>query len=151
MEHVIARTLAAGLLLVVASCGSAEPPMAPNAIPIGMETPVPMGAGTSGRFVRTGYAVTGTATLAVTNGTARLDFSADFSIANTPGPFVYVNTTNNPNTGRPLRVGALKSRSGAQSYTFQLPPGVSYEWIIIWCDPFNVAMAEAKIPPTPAP
>ena len=83
------------------------------------------------------------------NGVAQLTFSADFSVAPTPGPVVYVKTTNNPNTGQPLRIGAIKSTRGAQTYTFQLPPGVRCSWVIIWCDPFNVPMAEAAISPTP--
>ncbi|MEO7294714.1 MAG: DM13 domain-containing protein, partial [Candidatus Limnocylindria bacterium] len=60
-----------------------------------------------------------------------------------------VNTTNNANTGRPLRVAALRSNSGAQSYSFAVPPGVSYTWVLVWCDPFNVPVAEASIPATP--
>lgn len=87
----------------------------------------------------------GTATLVTENGVARLTFSSDFNIAQTPGPFVYLNTTNNANTGQPLRVGALQKRQGAQSYTFQLPPGVKYSWVLIWCDPFNVSMAHAPL------
>ena len=66
-----------------------------------------------------------------------------------PGPFVYVNTTNNATTGRPLRVAALKSNRGAQSYSFLVPAGVSYTWVLVWCDPFNVPVAEAAIPATP--
>lgn len=132
------------------ACGSAEPPTAPDAVRVDSTPPIPIGTGVMGRLVRTGYSVSGTVTLAVSGTTARLEFSSDFAIANTPGPFIYLNTTNNPNSGRPIRVGGLRSRTGAQSYSFQLPPGVSYEYVIIWCDPFNVAMAEAKIPPTGA-
>jgi Electron transfer DM13 len=100
-------------------------------------------------FTRTGYNVTGTATLTVEDGVAQLDFSENFSIARTPGPFVYLNTNANPNMGQPLRVGALRSLTGAQRYTFQIPAGVRYTHVIIWCDPFNVGMAQAAIPPTP--
>lgn len=141
--------VAVASLLALLACSSVEPPTAPDAVPTGPGGGIPTGTGVTGRFVQTGYAVAGTATLAIENGVARLDFSSDFAIANTPGPVVYLNTTNNPNTGRALRVGALKSRSGAQQYSFQVPAGVRYAWIIIWCDPFNVAMAEASIPPTP--
>jgi len=136
-------------LLALMACASVEPPTAPDAVPTDPGAGVPSGAGVTGRFVRTGYAVAGTATLAIENGTARLEFSPDFAIASTPGPVVYLNTTGNPNSGRPLRVGALKSRSGTQQYTFQVPAGVRYERVLIWCDPFNVGMAEATIPPTP--
>lgn len=45
--------------------------------------------------------------------------------------------------------GALRRRTGAQQYSFQVPAGVRYAWVIIWCDPFNVGMAEAAIPATP--
>ena len=83
------------------------------------------------------------------NGTGRLDFSADFGVSNGPGPYVYLNTTNNANTGRPLRIAALKSTSGAQSYSFQLPAGVTYAFVLIWCDPANVPLAEATIPALP--
>lgn len=66
-----------------------------------------------------------------------------------PGPFVYVNTTNNANTGSALRVAALRSNSGAQSFAFQIPAGATYAWVLVWCDPFNVPVAEARLPSTP--
>jgi len=97
-------------------------------------------------FVRTGYAVTGMVTLSIRNDTAQLDFSADFNIASTPGPFVYLNTSSNANQGTPLRIGALRSRTGAQRYTFLVPQGVRYTKVLIWCDPFNIGMAEATLP-----
>ncbi|QJR37901.1 DM13 domain-containing protein [Gemmatimonas groenlandica] len=125
-------------------CNGAVPPTAPDAVAV---TPVegPTGSGRTSAFVRTGYAVAGTATLVTENGVARLTFSSNFNIAQTPGPVVYLNTTNNANTGQPLRVGALQSRQGAQTYTFQVPPGVTYGWVLIWCDPFNVSMAHAPL------
>ena len=83
------------------------------------------------------------------NGVGRLDFSADFAVSGVPGPFVYLNTTNNANTGKPLRVSALRSNTGAQTYSFQLPAGVTYTYVLIWCDPYNVPVAEAMIPPLP--
>jgi hypothetical protein len=103
----------------------------------------------TGAFRRTGYAVTGRATLAIDDGIARLEFSSDFSIGGAPGPFVYLSTTNTANTGHPLRVGALQRTVGSQTCTFQVPAGVRYTWVRIWCDPFNVGMADAPIPATP--
>jgi Electron transfer DM13 len=134
--------------VVLAACSKASPPTAPDAAPIQPDAG-PIGPGVTANFVRVQYNVTGTATLAVANGVAKLDFSSNFSIMQTPGPFVYINTTNNPNTGSPLRVAALKSLTGAQTYTFAVPAGVRYTHILIWCDPFNVAMAQAVIPATP--
>jgi len=115
----------------------------------GADMQPPMGSGVTGRFVGVGHRGGGGVRFAVVNGVARLDFSDDFSVDAVPGPFVYVNTTNNANTGRPLRVAALKSNRGAQSYSFLVPAGVSYTWVLVWCDPFNVPVAEAAIPATP--
>ncbi len=145
------RNLLAAALLLLA-CNNATPPTAPDAVPVTPgqpNLPAPGGAGVSGRFVKTRYDVTGTATLRIANGVGQLDLSSDFSVAQTPGPFLYINTTNNPNTGQPLRIANIRGKSGAQTYTFTVPPGVRYAWVIIWCDPFNVPMAEAAIPPVP--
>ncbi len=135
------------LLAVLLACGGNDAPTAPNAAPLEPGAAAPSGSGMVGQLQRTGYAVTGTVSLAIDVSAARLDLSGDFTIGQTPGPTVYLNTTNNPNTGQPLRIGALKSNRGAQSYSFQLPAGApKYTWVIIWCDPFNVAMAEARLP-----
>jgi hypothetical protein len=139
------------VLLVSVGCSDVSPPTAPDAAPVDPATSAPMGVGVSGNWVRTGYAVAGRATLVIEGNTAQLDFSSNFSIAQTPGAIVYLNTTSNPNMGQPLRIGALRSFQGAQSYRFQVPLGVRYTRIIIWCDPFNVGMAEVVIPPTGAP
>ncbi len=148
------RTLLASLgvvLLVSVGCSDVSPPTAPDAVPVDPGASAPTGPGVSGNWIRTGYAVAGRATLVIEGTTAQLDFSSDFAIAQTPGPVVYLNTTSNPNMGQPLRIGVMRNRQGAQSYRFQVPSGVRYTRIIIWCDPFNVGMAEAVIPPTGAP
>lgn len=115
----------------------------------GVSTPPAPGAGVPARWTGVNHSAAGTVRFTVQDGVGRLDFSADFSVGAVPGPFVYVNTTNNANTGRPLRISALKSLSGAQSYVFQLPTGAAYTWVLVWCDPFNVAVAEASVPTTP--
>lgn len=145
---VIATFIAAGL---ITGCNSATPPTAPNATPVdpGAMTQPPVNAGVSGQFVGVGHRGSGTVRFTVANGVGRLDFGDTFSVDAVPGPFVYVNTTNNANTGKPLRVAALKSNSGAQSYSFQIPAGTSYTWVLVWCDPFNTGVAEAPIPATP--
>ena len=137
------------LMLTIGACSSATAPTAPDATSV---TPGPQpvaGSGVLGNFVGVGHVGRGSVRFTVQNGVGRLDFSADFSVPTTPGPFVYMNTTRNANTGRPLRVSALKSNNGAQTYAFTLPPGVSYTFVLVWCDPFNVAIVEAAIPPTP--
>jgi hypothetical protein len=146
MRHVRKLSLAFTLLV---GCAGNDAPTAPNATPVDPSIPPPGGMATNGRLVRTRYDVTGTASLTIANGVGLLELSSDYSIVQTPDPVLYINTTNNPNTGTPLRIASLKGKSGAQRYTFTVPAGVRYTWIIIWCDPFNVPMAEASIAPTP--
>ena len=148
MQHSL-KALA--FITLAAACSSAAPPTAPDAVPVlpGAGTVLPMGMGVTGRFVKTRYDVTGTATVVIENGVGVLDLSADFSISQTPGPYLYLNTTNNPNTGQPIRIASLRGKSGAQRFTFIVPAGVRYSWLVIWCDPFNIPMAEAPITPVP--
>ena len=137
------------LMLTIGACSSATAPTAPDATSV---TPGPQpvaGSGVLGNFVGVGHVGRGSVRFTVQNGIGQLDFSSDFSVSAVPGPFIYVNTTNNANTGRPLRVAALKSNSGAQAYAFQLPAGVSYTFVLVWCDPYNIPVAEAPIAPTP--
>jgi len=148
----VRRTILAGLVTVstaLAACNSAVPPTAPDAMVVEPGMSRPAGNGVTGRWAGVGHAAQGSVRVTVESGVMRLDLSDDFSVSAVPGPFVYVNTTNNANTGRPLRVAALRSNAGAQSYAFQLPDDATYTWVLIWCDPFNVPVAEASIPPTP--
>ncbi len=145
--HRIRNTLL--LAAAIAGCSSPVPPTAPDAMAPEPEAVIPMGDGISGRFVRTGYATSGSVTLTRANGIGRLVFSDDFQTTQLPGPVVYLNTRTNPNVGMPLRIGALKSISGRQEYVFSLPPGVTYLYVLLWCDPFNVPIAEARLPVTP--
>lgn len=142
----VASCVAAGIL---GGCNSATPPTAPDAVPVDpgvvMQPAAPVSVAAV-PFSGVGHKAGGSVRFSVANGVGRLDFSEDFSVDAVPGPFVYVNTTNNANTGRPLRVSALRSNRGAQSYSFQIPAGEKYTWVLVWCDPFNVAVAEASVP-----
>ena len=146
------RTILARLVItstVLAACNSAVPPTAPDAMTVEPGMSRPAGTGVTGQWAGVGHAARGSVRVSVESGVMRLDFSDDFSVGAVPGPFVYVNTTNDANTGRPLRVAALRSNAGAQSYAFRLPDAASYTWVLVWCDPFNVPVAETSIPPTP--
>ena len=137
------------LALTLGACSSATPPTAPNAMLVDGGSPPAPGSGVLGAFVGVGHQGRGSVRFTAQNGVGRLDFSSDFSVSAVPGPYVYLNTTNNANTGRPLRVAPLKSNDGAQTYSLQLPPNGSYTIVLIWCDPYNVPVAEAPIAPTP--
>lgn len=136
--------------LALGACSGATPPTAPNATPADIGAAPPASSTVLGRFAGVGgHSAQGSVTFSGQNGVGRLDFSADFSVSGVPGPYVYLNTTNNANTGRPLRVAALRSNSGTQTYSFQLPTGVTYGFVLIWCDPFNVPVAGATVPALP--
>ena len=143
------RTLFVTASFVLAACSSAVPPTAPDAMMVEPGMSRPAGTGVTGRWAGVGHAARGSVRVSVENGVMRLDFSDHTSVSAVPGPFVYVNTTNDANTGRPLRVAALRSTAGAQSYAFQLPDAASYTWVLVWCDPYNVPVAESSIPPIP--
>ena len=147
--HASCRMTLLVLALTIGACRNATPPTAPTAMLVDAGAPPAPGSGVLGAFVGVGHQGRGSVRFNVQNGVGRLDFSSDFSVSGVPGPYVYLNTTNNANTGKPLRVAALKSNDGAQTYSFQLPPNVSYTFVLIWCDPFNVPVAEAPIAPTP--
>lgn len=135
--------------LLLAGC-SATPPTAPDAPPLDPEGPPPPGAAVEGRFEGAGgHRGAGSMRLTIGNGAGLLELGSDFSVSTVPGPFIYLNTTNDPNTGTPLRVAELARDSGAQRYAFEVPAGVRYTWVLVWCDPFNVPVAEAAIPATP--
>lgn len=136
------------LAVLAAGCG-ATPPTAPDAGPDANQ-PLPTTPGSVGSFTGAGgHRGEGSVTLTVEGQRARLEFGSNFSVSEVPGPFVYLNTTNDPNTGAPLRVSELQRNAGSQIYTFLVPAGVRYTWVLVWCDPFNVPVAEAPIPPTP--
>ena len=148
--HLLGLTSLFVASMTLVACSSATPPTAPNAMLVDATTSQPQtGMGVARAWVGVGHSARGSVSFSVQNGVGRLDFSDDFAVSGVPDPYVYVNTTNNANTGRPLRVSALRNNGGAQSYSFQLPPGVTYAWVLIWCDRFNVAVAEAPIPVAP--
>ncbi len=115
----------------------ATPQTAPDTAPVLPGTQIPGGMGVTGRFVKTRYDVTGTATVRIENGVGVVDLSPDVSISQQSGQFLYLNTTNNPTTGQPIHIGSRRGRSGARRFTFFVPAGVRYTWLVIWCDPFT--------------
>lgn len=142
------RVLALLASVPLIACG-ATPPTAPDAevLPV-PAAGVPTSAVRSGTFSGAGgHQARGTVRLSISDTVGVIEFSADFRVDAVPGPFVYVNTTANANTGQPLRVSALRSSDGAQMYAFRVAPGVNYTYVLVWCDPFNVGVGEARLGP----
>jgi len=124
---------------------SATPPLAPDAEPVPPGTWLP-GEDVVGRFRGlAGHQAAGTATLRVADGVARVELGSDFSSTRVPDPYVYVGTEPDANRGERLRVSRLQSNTGAQSYNFRVAPGVSYRYVLVWCDKFNVGVGAAGV------
>lgn len=132
------------LLPLMAACG-ATPPLAPDADEVDPPS-------TTGQNVRTGtfqglagHHGSGTVKVSMAGDTAIIEFQADFSSTQAPGPYVYLNTGTDANEGQPIRIAALASASGAQTYAAVVPTDVEYAYVLVWCDPFNVGIAAAKL------
>ena len=108
--------------------------------------PPPAGATVEGQWTGVGHRAAGRVRLTIGEGRGRLELQGDFSVQAVPDPYVYLSTTTNPHSGRPIRIARLRSNSGAQQYDFEVPAGIQYDWILVWCDAFNVPVAEAAIP-----
>lgn len=149
MPGIRARVLRFGrgvvMAAVMAACG-ASPPTAPDADPLDPNGPPPNGTPVEARFVGVGHQAAGRVRLTIGGGRARIEVQSDFSVDPVPAPYLYLNTTNNPNTGTPIRIARLRANAGAQQYDFTVPNGVRYDWILVWCDQFNTPVAQAPLP-----
>jgi len=147
------RRLAAVLLWLAAAC-SVEPPTAPDATPVDPGAPpeedgVPAVTQTGTFRNLAGHSASGRVDVVFDNGTATITLASDVRFTRVPGPVLYLNTTDNANTGSPLRIANLSSSSGPASFTVQVDPSVQYTRVLIWCDPFNVGVGSAVMAPSP--
>jgi hypothetical protein len=144
------------LLWLAAACSAAEPPTAPDALPLDPAMP-PTEDGNppvqvNGRFRGlTSYHATGTVDVVFDNGTATITLGEDVRFSSVPGPVLYLNTTDDANTGQALRIAALESSSGPARFTVAVDPTIRYSRVLIWCDPFNVGVGAASLAPPPPP
>lgn len=139
------RPLALVALGLLTGCG-ATPPTAPNAPAGDPNSPPPTGTPITAQFGGVGrYRASGRVRVTIGDGRARIEMQSDFAVDAVPSPFLYLNTTNNANTGSPLRIGRLTANRGAQQYDVVVPAGVTYGWLLIWCDQFNTPVAEARL------
>ncbi|MGH7526981.1 MAG: DM13 domain-containing protein [Gemmatimonadales bacterium] len=139
------RRAAAVAFAMIAACG-VEPPLAPDANPLPPEGEAPASGGATGRFTGlAGHAAGGGVTFSVNGDVGTIAFADDFTSTRVPDPHVYLNTTTDANRGTPLRVATLVSPTGAQTYTFRLPTGISYTHVLVWCDRYNVGVGAARV------
>ncbi len=90
-----------------------------------------------------GHSASGTARIVREGGAHRLEFLPDFSINNGSND-LFLTRGQNLDRSRDLFVGALASRTGAQSYS--LPSEASeYRYVLIWCRPFAIPIGIGEL------
>lgn len=134
---------------VLLGCGT-EPPMAPDAEVV--DDGPPAGAevtrSTMGSFVGiAGHVARGDATFEIKGDFGVVTLHENFTSTPVPDPYLYMGVRNDANAGGSIRVARLKFPEGHQTYTFRLPTDAPrYDYVIVWCDAFNVGVGAAAIP-----
>lgn len=138
----------AALALAAALAGCGELPLPPE-LESGGEPGTPVYAA-SGSFEPMGYAVRGGATYVLDrDGGAALSLSEDFD--SPPVPRVSVFLSNTPDLGRAVKVGELGGAAGARRWTFRVPRGAVWSWVLLWSEQLRVGLARAPLQPLPQP
>ena len=137
----------------------ARAPDGPSAIPDGpapgADAPTSAGVFARGTFEgRAGHGGEGAAKLSRrADGTIELTFGSDFSVSGVAAPVVVLSSRANlgkaidPRSGD-LHLGALRSTRGEQSYSVSRGDG-GRRWAWVYCEPFAVEIARAKLEDTP--
>lgn len=152
--------------LALAACGGGGSPMSPSVPPTpgpsptptpapqpsGSPSPIPSPTPPSGPTVlRTaafrgahGHSASGTARIVQTGSEYRLEFLEDFRV-DTGSIDVYLARSQNAvDMSRDLNLGAMRSRTGAQSYAMPNAGG-AYPYVILWCRPFRVPIGVGEL------
>jgi len=134
------------LLLLLLAC-SASPPTAPDADPIpGESAPAPAAAPLEGQFSGlAGHRARGAVSFRLADGVGEVRLADDFSSTPVPDPQLYVATEPNANRGTRLRIGLLQRSAGSQTYTFRLDDDTAYQYVLLWCDRYNVGVGAARL------
>jgi hypothetical protein len=140
------RALRGGSLLplfaVLAGCG--ELPLPPT-VEAGGE-PGPAVYIAVGAVQPAGYPATGLATYRLDeNGQAALSLSPDFTVP--PVPRLSVFLSNSPDLTQAVKVAPLGSPTGAQRWTFRVPRGAVWSWVVLWSEELRVVVARALLQP----
>jgi hypothetical protein len=132
------------LLLLAALAGCGELPLPPS-VEAGGE-PGPPVYTAAGPLQPIGYQATGRATyLLDDNGQAALSLSPDFTVQ--PVPRVSVFLSNSPDLAQAVKVAELGSPTGAQRWTFRVPRGAVWSWVVLWSEELRVGVARAFLQP----
>jgi hypothetical protein len=100
----------------------------------------------SGPMEGAGRPATGTATYVLdAAGRAALSLSADFSIP--PVPDVFVLLSDNGRYDDAVKVADLGEAGGPKRWTFKVPRGAVWRWVILWSEALDVEVARAHLEP----
>ena len=105
-----------------------------------------MGMAHGAMFMKGTKSVMGTCTVVEDQGQHVLTFSDDFSIENSPTPFVVLTTTSGSLGDSPVWVGAVQHMRGMQRYV--IPKGTDlarYTHVVIWDKTTRTALANAEL------
>ena len=136
----------AALTLTVAACSNQNTSAAPVSTTTGaVSQAVTSHAVSAGTFSgRSDHITTGTAKLVKTENGYIIELSNDFELDGAPDPIVAVG--NNETYSAENKLGALKNRTGGQSYA--LPDAVAaqqFSQVYIWCEQFSVPLGVATL------
>ena len=140
--HLFAATALAALALTTAACTqtSTEPAKATQETIQSVSQSI-----SSGTFSgRSDHITTGTATLVKGTNGYQIVLSADFELDGAPDPVVALGDNETYTVANKL--GALKNRTGAQTY--DLPASISpgqFSQVYIWCEKFSVPLGVATL------
>ena len=134
------------ILSVLFLCGCEELLLPPEVEPAGEPGTAIYSA--AGPFVGAGYVASGRATYLIDDaGRAALSLSDNFSIPAVPGVAIFL--SDSPDLERAVKVGDLEAPSGAQRWTFSVPRGAVWRWVVLWSEELSVGVANARLEPGP--
>ena len=135
---------AAALLAASAACGT-ELFTGPEVELTGVE-PGPAVYRAAGAFAGVAYPATGRATYWIDEeGNAALELDADFSTPDVPERAVFL--SNAEDLGDAVRVGPLEDGAGPARWTFRMPRGAVWRWVVVYSEGLGVAAARAELVP----
>jgi hypothetical protein len=105
-----------------------------------------MGMGHGAMFMKGAKSVSGTCMIVADQGQHVLTFSDDFSIENSPTPYVVLSTSTGALGDSPVWLGAVQHSRGAQRYV--IPKGADlgrYTHVVIWDKTTKTVLANASV------
>ena len=106
-----------------------------------------MGMGHSAEFMKGAKSVTGTCMIVEDQGQHALTFSDDFSIENSPTPYVVLSTSTRALGDSPVWLGAVQHARGTQRYVIPKDADLAhYTHVVIWDKTTKAVLANADLP-----